>query len=159
MDMRLFLASLCAAGALFSSVSVADECRVSRGLQVNEALEVGLPANGRFVFRPGGQGFVDRDGALGIKVLWRRLVEGQLIVGGRRLDGEAQPARAYMSKGYPDSGIRPTYLVFPTPGCWEVTGRIGDKTLTFVVYVEKVGDGPSWRYEQPSDGSWYQTTL
>jgi hypothetical protein len=41
----------------------------------------------------------------------------------------------------------------------EITGRIGAKALTFVVYVEKVGEGPSWRYQQPNDGSWYQTTL
>jgi hypothetical protein len=38
--------------------------------------------------------------------------------------------------------------VFPTPGCWEIQGRVGDgPTLTFIVEVEKIGDGPSWKFE------------
>jgi hypothetical protein len=32
-------------------------------------------------------------------------------------------------------GFQATSLVFPTPGCWEVTGRIGDKSLAFVIAV------------------------
>jgi hypothetical protein len=29
-------------------------------------------------------------------------------------------------------------LDFPTPGCWEVTGRVGDARPTFVVLVAPV---------------------
>jgi len=39
-------------------------------------------------------------------------------------------------------------LIFPTPGCWEVTAQIGDRAdsrITFVTRVEKIGDGPQWR--------------
>lgn len=127
------------------------------GIYGNEALQAVLPGAGKFVFRPGGAGFVDRDGALGIKFAWDRLIAGALSVGGRRLDGEAGPARAYMSSGYGDIGFQPIYLVFPTPGCWEIIGRIGEAKLTFVLLVEKIGDGPSWRFEGLQRG-WRQTS-
>jgi hypothetical protein len=160
-------ALVCAAGALCWSLSAAEpasdeqgECRVSRGMQSNEFLKAAVPATGKIIFAPKGPGFVDRDGALGIKFPWWRLAPGSLVVGGRRLDREAAPARAYMNHGYGEQGFLPTYLVFPTPGCWEITGRLGAQSLTFVVLVEKVGDGPDWRFEGlPNDRFWYQTTL
>ena len=123
----------------------------------NEALQAVLPQGGTFVFRPGGAGFVDRDGALGIKFGWERLIAGALSVGGRRIDGDAGPARAYMSDGYGDIGFQPIYLVFPTPGCWEITGRVGEEKLTFVLLVEKVGEGPAWKFEGLQRG-WRQTS-
>jgi hypothetical protein len=134
-------------------------CEVSKGPQRNEALQAQAPYDGKFEFKPGGPGFVDRDGALGIKVAWHRFMRGALIVGGKRLDGVAPPARAYMNKGYGHIGFQPIYLVFPTPGCWQITGRIADHSLTFVVYVEKIGEGPRWKYEMPTGGSWYATQL
>jgi hypothetical protein len=127
------------------------------GIHGNEALQAVLPEGGTFVFGPGGAGFVDRDGALGIKFAFDRLIAGQLFVGGRRLDGKAGPARAYMSDGYGDIGFQPIYLVFPTPGCWEITGRVGEAKLTFVLFVEKIGDGPPWKFEGLERG-WRQTT-
>lgn len=140
--------------------SMQGKCEVSKGEQRNDALQAFMPPDGKFVFRPGGGGFVDRDGALGIKFAWNRLIAGALIVGGRRLDGDAPPARAYMNDGYGDVGGQSTYLVFPTPGCWQITGRIGDRSLTFVVQVDKEGNGPDWKYEGlPPGGFWYQTTL
>jgi hypothetical protein len=120
-------------------------------------LTVGLPGDGRFVFKSGGPGFVDRDGALGTKFGWIRHKRGYVLVGGRRLDDAAPPARAYFSDGYDDDGFLPGYLVFPTPGCWEIIGKLGDATLTFVVLVELIGDGPSWRYEGNPPG-WRLTT-
>lgn len=147
---KLF-AFACAVGAAFCFHAKAEptstdggKCGVSRGKQANDALRaLSVPPDGRLVFAPGGAGFVDRDGALGIKFAWERLIAGSLIVGGRRLDGDAAPARAYMNHGYGNIGFQPTYLVFPTPGCWEITGR----SLTFVVHVEKIGNGPDWHYE------------
>jgi len=112
----------------------------------NEFLKVYLPPGSRYVFRPGGAGFVDRDGALGIKFAWIRLVPGKLEVGGRRLDGDAPPARAYLYD-YGNEGGQPTYLVFPMPGCWEITGGVGEGRLSFVVVVEKIGAGPDWQFE------------
>jgi hypothetical protein len=113
----------------------------------NEALQA-IIGSGRFVFEPGGPGFVDYDGALGIKFAWVRLIPGRLFVGGRRLDDEAAPARAYIYD-YGNEGFQPIYLVFPTPGCWEITGGVSGATLTFVVDVEKIGDGPSWKTHGP----------
>jgi hypothetical protein len=119
------------------------------GYYGNDAL--GATLSGTIVFRPGGPGFVDHDGALGIKFAFHRLRPGQLFVGGHRLDGEAGPARAYIYD-YGDNGFQPIYLVFPTPGCWEITGGIRDASLTFVMLVEKIGDGPSWRQNGPPPG-------
>jgi hypothetical protein len=48
-------------------------------------------------------------------------------------------------RNYGDIGFQPSYLIFSTPGCWEVTGRVGEASLTFVTRVVKTGDGPVWR--------------
>jgi len=116
------------------------------GIYSNNALEVVLNPGSKFVFAPGGPGFVDYDGALGIKVGWERKKKGQLRISGRRLDGDAKRVRAYIYD-YGDIGFQPIYLVFPTPGCWEVTGHVADASLTFVTSVEKVGEGPGWKFE------------
>ena len=129
------------------SLGDAATCHITQpqgGVLENDALLVTLPS--KFVFQPGGPGFVDFDGALGLKVGWERKKKGILQVGGRRLDGSAGPARAYIYD-YGDIGFQPIYLVFPTPGCWEITGSVADTSLTFVTFVEKIGDGPEWRFE------------
>jgi hypothetical protein len=150
---------LCASTSGAATPGDAATCDVSKGPQRNDALRAQVPYDGKFVFKPGGPGFVDRDGALGIKFAWDRLVGGTLIVGGKRLDGDAPPARAYMNKGYGEIGFQATYLVFPTPGCWQITGQIGDRSLSFVVEVEKIGEGPAWKYDLPTGGFWYATQL
>jgi hypothetical protein len=126
------------------------------GMYGNEALQAVLPEGGKFVFKPEGAGFVDRDGAFGIKFAWNRRRPGRLFVFGRRVDGPAAPARSYMSNTG-EIGAQGTYLVFPAPGCWEITGRLGDAKLTFVLLVEKIGDGPSGRFDGPPPG-WRQTS-
>lgn len=127
------------AGSFVCPVTVVNGGR--GGIYGNDALETVLWPQSKFVFMPGGAGFVDSDGALGIKVGWERKKRGHLEVGGRRLDGEAKSVRAYIYD-YGDIGFQPIYLVFPTPGCWEVTGSVGDGSLTFVVFIEKTGEGP-----------------
>ena len=109
----------------------------------------GLWPDGTVVFKPGGPGFVTRNGSLGMKFGWLRGVSGQLKITGRRLDAEAPPVRAEVSDGYGDRGFQATYIIFPTPGCWEVTGRVGNSSVTFVTKVVKVGDGPTWRRDVP----------
>ena len=106
----------------------------------NESLSTILGS--RITFRPGGAGMVHTDGSLSMKFMWWRLRKGQLTIGGRRLDGPAPPLRAHIPAGYGDIGFQATGVIFPTPGCWEVTGRVGDGSLTFVVWVEKIGEGP-----------------
>lgn len=127
------------------------------GIYGNDSMHAVLPPNGRFVFVPGGAGFTDRDGAMGIKFAWFRHKPGTLYVGGRRLDAEAGPARAYLSDGYGDEGFQPVYLVFPTPGCWEITGGLGDARLSFVLRVERIGAGPPSWYPFPARG-WRATS-
>jgi len=134
-------------GLAFAEES-APQCRPTRpegGWISNDELRVGSPAGGRIVFRPGGPGFVTSDGSLGWKFLWERFVEGTLRIAGRRLDEPADPLRAEIPAAYGDKGIQPTYLIFPLPGCWEISGRVRDKSLSMVLLVEKVGAGPAWR--------------
>ena len=64
-------------------------------------------------------------------------VRGALTITGRRLDGLAPPLQAGIPDGYGDTGFQVAGIAFPTEGCWEVTGRAGNATLTFVTYVVK----------------------
>jgi hypothetical protein len=115
----------------------------------NEALSTSLFPRGTVVFWPAGGGYVARDGALGIKHGWRRTVRGDLNIKGQRLDAEASPLRAEIpppSHGYGDVGGTPTDLIYPTPGCWEVSAWVGnrtDLTLSFVIRVVRVAGGPT----------------
>jgi hypothetical protein len=86
-----------------------------------------------------------------------RQIPGKPGVGGRRLDGDASPARACLNDGYGTSGLQPVYLLFPTAGCWEITAGVAGQSMTFVVPVEKVGDGPDWRFDGVPE-YWYPTT-
>jgi hypothetical protein len=83
---------------------------------------------------------VEPDGSLSMKFVWWRGAKGQLTIEGRRLDAEAPPLRASIPDGYGDSGIQASALIFPTEGCWEVTGRVGDAALTFVTRVTKTNE-------------------
>ncbi|MDQ5823429.1 MAG: hypothetical protein M3441_04345 [Chloroflexota bacterium] len=82
----------------------------------------------------------------GQKVLWWR--EGyswtedptpQLTVTGQRLDAPAPPLHAHKATNAYAEDIGSAMLVgvsFPTPGCWEITGRVHDQELSFVVWVQ-----------------------
>lgn len=115
----------------------------------NSALYTSTWPDGRVVFEPGGPGFIEDDGSLGMKWHWERKMEGQLSIGGRRLGGDAPPARAYIPLGYGNTGFQSSYLVFPTPGCWEITGGVSGHSLTFTVLVVKVDEGPDWQRTGP----------
>ncbi len=94
-----------------------------------------LWSDGTVVFQPDGPGFIDQDGSLSMKWPWYRGVQGRLTIRGKRLDGTAPPLRADIPAGYRDTGFQATALIFPTEGCWEVTGQVGETTLTFVTRV------------------------
>ncbi len=113
---------------------------------------------GVVIFARDGPGFILPDGSLAMKWPWWRGVRGELTIEGRRLDAPAPPPRAEIPEGYGDSGFRPISLIFPTQGCWEVTGKVGNARLTFVTLVVRVpfrfiglNWGPngidSWRYD------------
>ena len=130
--------------------------QTERGSYGNGRLSVGpfgLWPDGTVVFKPGGAGFVTQDGSLGMKFGWRRGTRGFLGIEGRRLDAPALPLRADINDdGRGDFAFVATALIFSTPGCWEVTGHVGDTSLTFVTKVVKFGEGPA-RYD-PSLRSW-----
>jgi hypothetical protein len=122
----------------------------SHGNRLLSAGPFGLWKDGAIIFKPGGAGFVTREGALGMKFGWTRGVAGKVAISGRRLDGDAPPLRAEVNNGYGDLGFQPTALIFPTPGCWQVTAQVGDRAdsqVTFVTKVVKIGDGPAWRWD------------
>lgn len=85
-------------------------------------------------------------GEPGVQVVWWRDVPGELEIEGTRLDESAEPLIVnipFTPPGYRDqAGYRTTGLLFPAPGCWKVTGRIGDTVLAFVVWVHPVEDHP-----------------
>jgi hypothetical protein len=58
-------------------------------------------------------------------------------VRGERLDAAAPPLAADVPAGYGAEGFQPTGLTFPTTGCWQVVGSVGDASLEFVVRVVK----------------------
>jgi hypothetical protein len=66
---------------------------------------------------------------------WWRADDGPLRIEGRRLDGEAGALHASIPDGY-SFDFQATALIFPTPGCWEVTASAGRlPPLTFVTRV------------------------
>lgn len=85
-------------------------------------------------------GRVSPDGAIhDMKWAWYRYVPGRLTIEGRRLDAPAPPLEASIPSGYGDGGFQVSGLTFPSAGCWEITGRVGNASLTFVVLVVLTG--------------------
>lgn len=79
---------------------------------------------------------VQPDGAFGpMKWAWYRYVPGRLDIEGRRLDAPASPLQADIPTGYGGFGFQVSGITFPSAGCWEITGRLGDERLTFVTLV------------------------
>ena len=102
----------------------------------NGALWTDLWPDGTVLIPPDNVG---ADGRLFMKWPWWRRERGQpLTIEGRRLDGPAPPLGADIPEGYDELYFQATGLIFPTEGCWEVTGRAGDASLTFVVLVLRV---------------------
>lgn len=95
-------------------------------------LRVGILPNGGAVatFLP--------DGSIWAKQGWWRGLPGVLRVTGRRLDAPSPPMRADIRGGYGEQGFIPVGLIFPTVGCWRVTGKLGTARLTYIVKVIKL---------------------
>lgn len=104
---------------------------------------------GKVLIRPAQ---IDQDGYLGMKFPWYRGVRGKLTIEGKRLDAPAPSLRASISDGYGPDGFQPSGIAFATEGCWQVTGRVGDASLTFVTMVVKLPFEPLW-------GNWFPEGL
>jgi hypothetical protein len=107
-----------------------------------DAIATQLWPHGTIVFRPGGPGFVLPDGSLSMKFLWVK-IRRPMIIEGRRLDTQAPPLRVNVDHQFDAEDFQPSSLIFPTPGCWEVTSRVGESSLTFVTRVVKIAEGPA----------------
>ena len=115
----------------------AQVAETSDTLYGNDKIWTYLWPDGTVTFRKKGPGFILRDGSLQMKFLWLLAVDGPLSVSGKRIDGAAPPLRSDFSPTKPGTGFQPSYLIFPTPGCWEVTARANGSELTFVTKVVK----------------------
>lgn len=73
------------------------------------------------------------DGSFEITWPWYLGVEGQLTIEGRRLDARAGPLQYELAD--PFNNFQGSTLIFPTTGCWEISGHVGDASLTFVTEV------------------------
>ena len=96
----------------------------------NSALVVALPNDG--ILHPND---ASRGLPSGVKFGWDRSAHGALVIATRRLDAVTVPQSADVPGGYGDTGFQVSGLNFPSPGCWQVSGTVGGKALTFVVIV------------------------
>ncbi len=96
----------------------------------NGALVVALPNDGTIHASDPSRGLPGS-----VKFGWDRIARGDLVVATRRLDAVTVPQAADVPGGYGDTGFQVSGLNFPSPGCWQVSGTVGGKRLTFVVNV------------------------
>ena len=84
-------------------------------------------------------GILRADGAIAVKFPWwgRRGTTDPLTITGRRRDQSASPLRVDAPPGSGSPGFWASRIIFPTEGCWSVTGRAQAGTLTFTVRVVK----------------------
>jgi hypothetical protein len=79
------------------------------------------------------------DGALGDKLAWlpREGFTGDLVVRGERLDAPGRLEVFSVRRGYSSDGRGSwaSAVKFPSEGCWRITGRVRDVSLTYVVRV------------------------
>jgi hypothetical protein len=108
-----------------------------RAVGVDEEVLSDPPALARIVGE-GIFGLVRRDGSIRAKFPWwwgGPGVKPQLNITGRRLDRPAGPLRLEGRPGSGEPDFWASGIIFPTEGCWKLTGRAGDAALSFVVQV------------------------
>lgn len=75
------------------------------------------------------------DGRIGFKLGWWRRRTKHLRLSARRLDGAGTAEFATMESAYGTPGILPAGVTFSQPGCWQVTGRLGNDRVVVTVLV------------------------
>jgi hypothetical protein len=68
------------------------------------------------------------------KVPWIKPFGSQLVIKGRRLDGDSAPLRVLLSAGFTND-FQPSFLIFPAPGCWVIEAQADASVLRIVVNV------------------------
>ena len=86
---------------------------------------------------------VAADGSIGNKLPWVTTPRWEKpSISGERIDADAPPLRVLgVNRGSFSSSPDPSYMSavsFPTPGCWRLSARLADVSLTYVVRVEVV---------------------
>lgn len=86
------------------------------------------------IIRAGTDAGIPQPGGVSIKTPWFQgaSTHGDLLVSGRRLDGPAPVINQQEGLG---EGWHVTGVVYPTPGCWQVSGSVGPTAITFVAWV------------------------
>jgi hypothetical protein len=114
----------------------------------NDGIWAMIPDDGRLHIS---EEFIETSGEYkgwrGTKMMWTRGdgVVGSVIITGERLDAEAPAAvdLVYLDgRQYGTMGFTPTWLTFPSAGCWEITGAVGNHTLVFILEVVFVNSEP-----------------
>jgi hypothetical protein len=114
--------------------SATTTCPVTKGSYGNGLLSTPVPdANGVLV------ALRDQDGTLFQKLGWlpHRGLAGELTVHGERLDapGKLHVLGAFWGHSSDGRGSWMSPVEFPSLGCWRITGRVGDVSLSYVVTV------------------------
>lgn len=103
----------------------------------NGLLWAGLAADGVYAVSPDRVG---ADGSIGNKLLWVTTPPWRApTVSGERLDASGPPLRVLgMNQGSFSGAANPSFMspvTFPAAGCWRLTARVRDVSLTYVVSV------------------------
>ena len=77
---------------------------------------------------------------LATKFPWWRTLNGKLTVTAQRLDGPTGQFQAQIGspEEYGDIGFDPSYILWPSTGCWRLTGTVAGRSLTVTVRVVRV---------------------
>jgi len=70
-----------------------------------------------------------------VNTMWMKPANVDLVITGRRLDGESTPLKIQLAKDS-TAGYIATAMTFPKAGCWEVTATAGSSTLTYITRVD-----------------------
>jgi len=102
----------------------------------NGLLWAGVGADGIYAVD---QDDVGADGSIGNKLLWVTTPRwSRPTISGERLDADAPPLRVLRVNQGSFAGAPPSYMSpvsFPTAGCWRLTARVDDVSLSYVVEV------------------------
>ena len=101
-----------------------------------------LARDGVFTATPDNQGWPgDPPGSIATKLYWFASVDGLLKVEGERLDAASPPMVVHrVNRGQSSSWRGPTWatpVTFPSEGCWRLTARLGDVSLSYVLEVTR----------------------
>ena len=76
-----------------------------------------------------------QDGLYVVKVPWWRTKPGVFGLTAQRLDGQPSPSAVVEVPDYGPIGFQASGVRLPSPGCWQVTGSVGDVRVTLVIQL------------------------